>query len=554
MKNLIVVCFVAFIVSMACAQIPEWEWAIQAGGSSLYDGGSSIAADMQGNLYVTGSFEGTVNFGATTLTSNGSRDIYAVKLDNGGNVLWAVNAGGTAYDGGSGIAVDSAGNAYLAGYFRGTVVCGSDTLISDSNRDDIFAAKLDGDGNFLWARRAGGSGDDFCAGITVDSAGNAFLTGHFAGGAFFGTHYLYSSGLYEIFAAKLGSDGNWLWAVQAGGANIDLGRKIAVDDASNAFVTGRFTGSAYFGATMVSGNQGSADVFIAKLDNSGTWLWVKRAGGSSSDDYGYDIALNNDGNAYLTGSFLGTATFGETTLISSGGYEIFAAKLDSSGNWLWAVKAGGIYNDTSYGIAVDAAGNAYLTGEFVGTAYFGTNTLTITGYKNIFTAKLDGMGNWLWAVQAGGDRDDSGYGIAVDDTANVYLTGFFQESASFGPTVLTSYGGKDIFIAKLSPGVGTDDDVQIPESAFQMMNYPNPFNPETTVSYTLPAAGMVSLQICNSRGQMVRSLLHEEQPAGEHSLIWNGKDDSGHSVASGLYLCRIACNGNQETRKMLLLK
>ncbi len=102
--------------------------------------------------------------------------------------------------------------------------------------------------------------------------------------------------------------------------------------------------------------------------------------------------------------------------------------------------------------------------------------------------------------------------------------------------------------------VDVDDPVHITPSAFQMRNSPNPFNPETTISYTLPSAGLVSLEIYNSRGQLVRSLLKEEQPAGEHSLVWNGKDDSGHSVASGLYLCRIACNGKQETRKMLLIK
>lgn len=102
--------------------------------------------------------------------------------------------------------------------------------------------------------------------------------------------------------------------------------------------------------------------------------------------------------------------------------------------------------------------------------------------------------------------------------------------------------------------VSVDDPVQVPPSVFQMRNYPNPFNPETMISYILPASGKVSLEIFNSRGQLVRSMLHQEQLAGEHSLIWNGKDDSGHSVASGLYLCRIACNGTHETRKMLLLK
>jgi hypothetical protein len=122
-----------------------------------------------------------------------------------------------------------------------------------------------------------------------------------------------------------------------------------------------------------------------------------------------------------------------------------------------------------------------------------------------------------------------------------------------GDLLYTANGAYGLNIHDLTL-VDVDDPVQIPPSAFQMSNYPNPFNPETTLSYILPSAGMVSLMIYNSRGQLVRSLLNEEQSAGEHSLIWNGKDDFGNSVASGLYLCRIASNGKHETRKMLLLK
>ena len=122
-----------------------------------------------------------------------------------------------------------------------------------------------------------------------------------------------------------------------------------------------------------------------------------------------------------------------------------------------------------------------------------------------------------------------------------------------GSVLYTANGLSGLYIHHLS-AVDVDDAIHIPPTSLQISNYPNPFNPETTISYTLPSSGMVSLEIYNSRGQLVRSLLSEEQTAGEHSLIWNGRDDSGHSVASGLYLCRIACNGKQETRKMLLLK
>jgi hypothetical protein len=132
---------------------------------------------------------------------------------------------------------------------------------------------------------------------------------------------------------------------------------------------------------------------------------------------------------------------------------------------------------------------------------------------------------------------------------NMNTTGMFVSGGEF----YTTNGASTLNIHDLA-WVDVDDQIQPPCSTFQLGNYPNPFNPETTISYTLPASGSVSLEIYNSRGQLVRSLMQEEQPAGEHSLIWNGRDDSGHSVASGLYLYRIACQGKHETRKMLLLK
>jgi hypothetical protein len=120
--------------------------------------------------------------------------------------------------------------------------------------------------------------------------------------------------------------------------------------------------------------------------------------------------------------------------------------------------------------------------------------------------------------------------------------------------MLQSNGGKDIFVAKLSSEVDADDEVQYPVTAFQMRNYPNPLNPETTISYSLPVKGQVCLAIYNSKGQLVRRLLNEPQAKGNHTLTWNGKDNADHSVASGLYLCRITSAGKHESRKLLLLK
>ena len=141
---------------------------------------------------------------------------------------------------------------------------------------------------------------------------------------------------------------------------------------------------------------------IALFAQNEDWFWAKKAGGTSYDN-GLSIAIDANENSYVTGYFSGSATFGTTTLTSSSEYysDIFVAKLDNNSNWLWVKQAGGTNWDYGYGIAVDANGNSYVTGYFYNSATFGTTTLTSSGYADIFVAKLDSSGNWLWAKQAG---------------------------------------------------------------------------------------------------------------------------------------------------------
>jgi len=241
---------------------------------------------------------------------------------------------------------------------------------------------------------------------------------------------------------------DWIWANQAMGTYSNYGNDIAVDANGNSYVTGYFWGNATFGTTTLT-SSGQYDIFVAKMDSNGNWLWAKQAGGISEDN-GRSIAVDANGNSYVTGRFASSATFGATTLTSSGQYDIFVAKMDINGNWLWAKQAGGTSYDYGLGIAVDANGNSYVTGYFKSTATFGTTTLTSSGYEDIFVAKLNSSGNWLWAKQAGGTSSDYTNDIAVDANGNIYVTGeIFEESAIFGTTTLNSSGFIDIFVAKL---------------------------------------------------------------------------------------------------------
>ena len=236
------------------------------------------------------------------------------------------------------------------------------------------------------------------------------------------------------------------WAEHAGGAYDDYGKGISIDANGNTYVTGNFNGTTMFGTIQLVSN-GNIDIFIAKYDESGNCLWAKQAGGNFYD-YGNGISTDANGNSYVTGTFEGTAMFGTIQLVSNGYIDIFIAKYDASGNCLWAKQAGGIYSDYGWGISTDASGNIYVTGEFGGTVTFGTIQLVSNGEYDIFIAKYDESGNCIWAKQAGGNFDNYSNGISTDSNGNAYVTGCFGGNAIFGSIQIISSGLRDIFIAK----------------------------------------------------------------------------------------------------------
>ncbi|GAB3204302.1 ribosomal protein S11 [Pontibacter aydingkolensis] len=253
---------------------------------------------------------------------------------------------------------------------------------------------------------------------------------------------LYRLLLLCLLLASVGAQAqapDFMWAKQSVGttrSSIEHGRSVARDATGNTYTTGSFGNYISFGSTMLTSSgtsdvsSGSTDIFIVKHDASGNTIWAQRAGGTSFD-YGYGIALDASGNAYVTGSFQGTASFGNITLTSSGNNDIFVAKYDASGNVLWAQKAGGSSSDNGYGIAVDGSGNAYVTGSLQGAASFGHISLTSRGYNDAFVAKYDASGNVLWAQRYGDSVEDYGYGISVDASGNAYVTGWLFHGYSF---------------------------------------------------------------------------------------------------------------------------
>lgn len=347
------------------------------------------------------------------------------------------------------IAVDTQGNAYVTGYFSTTLVFGGNTL-STNGGSDMFVAKIDAQGQWVWARNAGGTSSDYGDAIAVDQQGNVYVTGR-AYDATFGPTSLKTQGGYDVFVAKLDRDGNWMWAINGGSTSSDYAKGIAMDSSGNAYVTGYFYNTGTFGTHTVSAPSSSAEVYVAKVSSTGQWMWV-RSGGGSGSDYGNAVAVDNLGFAYITGYFYNTATFGANTIVASGSSaDLYVAKISPTGQWMWAQKGGGTDSDYGYGIAVDQVGNSYVTGYTYTSSTWGTTTLSSKGSADILVAKLDTNGKWLWAKLAGGTSSDYGNAISVDAGGNVYIFGEFSSTATFGSVTLSSAGSTDVFISKLDP-------------------------------------------------------------------------------------------------------
>jgi len=410
--------------------------------------GRRNAVDALGNVYVVGDFKGTATFGSTTKTSSGDEDIFVAKYTSSGTLQWIQTAGGYDSDYGRDIAVDASGNVYITGLFWSRANF-SGTYKNSAGYGDAYVAKYNSSGTFQWVQTAGGNGGDGSNGVAVDASGSVFITGCFANTANFNGSSVSSAGDYDVFLAKYNDAGTLQWVQSGGGTYEDIGQSIAIDASGYIYITGSIVGTVNFGS-ISEVSYGSFDAFVAKFDPFSTsWAWVKAAGGSDTD-YAYDIAADASGNVYVTGIFWGWANFDYASKISLGYSDVFIAKYNSSGFLQWVQIIGSTGTEYGYGIALDGAGNVYATGAFIAPINFGNVSQTSMGGLDVYVVKYNNNGAFQWVQSGGSPSADTGYGIAADALSNVYVTGYYNENATFGVSTVTSTNNKlGMFLARL---------------------------------------------------------------------------------------------------------
>ena len=491
------------------------------------------------------------------LVSNGGRDLFVQKLDDNGSLVWAKSIGGVNDDSGLSITTDFLGNVFITGTFEGIVdfdPSSSTYNLSSNGNTDVFVLKLDFNGDFVWANSTGGKSIDYCAAIATDKTGNIFTTGYFydtvdfdPGGS---TFNLISNGLADYYIQKIDGNGNFIWAKSIGGSGGDNTFSISINSAEELYITGAYFDTVDFNPDAPVVNlisNGLFDGFVQKLDNNGNFIWAKSFGGISAD-VGLSITNDNLGDVYVTGNYREKADFdpGNDTfyLTSKGNEDIFILKLDNNGNIVWAKSMGGPSIDVGLNITADIFGGIYLTGYFFEIVDFNPDSdtflLTSNGLTDAFIQKSNGSGIFEWAISTGGVQVDIGYSLAIDSFGNIYSLGNFQDTVDFDPSStinnLISNGLSDFYIQKLSqPAVGMKDLNFIQNISI----FPNPTSEIIVIN--LGSLTDVSIKVLNINGQ----LIHQNENIKSSTYSFNIKG------VSGIYILEISSQGVKQQYKIV---
>ncbi|NLF73821.1 MAG: hypothetical protein GX575_32830, partial [Candidatus Anammoximicrobium sp.] len=470
-------------------------WAAQE-GLAPDDRGNDVAVDSMGNVYVAGK--------AGKVDPPEAADFSVAKYAADGTPLWRhVFGPGGNDDDATGIAVDAYGQVYVTGHFQGTV--DFDPGAGEANRTtagnaayyDIFVLQLDTDGNFGWVKTYGQGDLGYDKGhkIAIAEEGRVYVVGLFSGAVDFDPGVttpgdtVTTNGGYDAFVLALDAAGSFRWVRAAGGATSDNGSGVAVDGTGNVYVAGNFEGTVVFDASHTLVANGSMDAFVWTLDSSGNSIWAGDVGDSTADANNYsatgtDVAVTAEGSVYLLGSFRGEADFdpsaagtaSRTTPNSS--WNAYVLHLSDPGDgtltFQQVANLGSWAQESGNTVAIDAAGNVLVGGSFQDTVDFNpdpddnaVNDLVGISWgthqdleiRDGFLLSLSSSLDFRWVRGVISSHDDRVWGVAVSPTGTVVATGYFSDTVTFdhgdGTTTLASAGGTDAFVLSLVPDINT---------------------------------------------------------------------------------------------------
>lgn len=474
-------------ISSLVAQTPQFDWATTHGGSG-FDTGNSIISDAQGNSYITGSYSGTADFdptaGTLNQTVNGNSDVYLMKLDNAGNLVWVKTFGGAGYDNALFIDKDQNGNLFIGGYFEGTVDFDPSAIAvskTSNGMRDMFVSKFDSNGNLIWAHTLGSSSMEMINDGYVDGSGNIFLTGEYGALMDFDPTAGYTSMSCQGtdgFVLKLNGDGSFGFARKIGGIGNDPGNVIKRDEQGMIIVAGTFNAPVDFDngpGTFNVNPAGVVDMYLVKLSPLGDFILAGSCGGTFSEVYPKAVAIGANNDIYVCGFFSGAIDLdpgsSSNSFASNGSMDAFVIKVNSSLGYTWGTTFGAAGTDSASDIVYTNGGDLILTGAFSYTVDFdpgtGVSNASTSGGPQIdvFLLGLSDQGTFNFVQDFGGDYHDNGNALYLSSTGDLFLTGNHISDVDMDPGTGVSmiYSAEtstpNTFVSKFStcsPNTGTD--------------------------------------------------------------------------------------------------
>ncbi len=533
-----------YALRLSASGQPEWlasNW-INTIGMEAKD----IWRPTSGDAFVCGNFEGDSFWGNTYLKNHGSsgKDIFVTRFSPANQPVWTVCAGGEGNQEVSAIYTDSYLCSYVTGRFSGTMQFGDITILS-SGAEDIYVAKLDEQGNWLWAFSAGGQGNDAGLDVVADNVGNVYACGFFSGAADFSIDDLEAQGATDDFVVKLNSIGTCINAVQSNIAGADQATALAIDNLDRLWLSNN--------AAPESSFPEAQRITIYRL-SLGLDTLDSLSSNTAEDLCLSGLALDNSNNCYVIGTYRDELNFGSHSLTQQPNLSAFVMGIDSNLQTLWANNATSWNPVVPKAIIADDNGNCYIAGSIKEGGWFGSISVDGWGENDIFVAKLNSSGAWTWAKTNGSTLDDCATGIALKPNGLCSVVGRFAGRICLGNNWLEPMSQYDSFLAELCYTSETPEELLISPVPGLLSAYPNPFANELKICCETTEPADLKVNIYNLKGQLVRTLHSDTKSAGFHNLTWDGMDSRQNRCAAGIYLLRTQGTMTQLSQKVVKLK
>lgn len=405
-----------------------------------------VEENDDGSFYVSGEFSGNINLGGSVLTAPGNSATFLLKTDAGGNHLWSKALRGNVSVGNQGHVSDADGNVFVFGSMQGSADFGGGPLTA-SGTTASYLAKFDATGAHVFSRLF--DNDDLltAGGIAIDALGDIVLVGSFRGTADFGGVPMDSPGTVAAYVVKLDGEGDFVWGTHAGGDGIQSVFDVALDGAGNVHIVGDHLGTIDFGDGPHTATDDQHDLFIAKLDPDGAFLW-SWAGGGAETQRAMSVEVDSTGAVVVAGHYQDVIDVGMGTVL---GGHLGLLELDSAGSVAWFAHFGDQQAQFTGGLALDAADNIVWIGSLRGDIDFGGGTLANAAGTEMFLAGFGPGGNHLWSRSFGTDGDQFGSNVTVDAQGRVVVVGAFDGTLDFGAGPLNAASDTGYFVALNPP-------------------------------------------------------------------------------------------------------